>query len=156
MIWLEADEYPVFGFFNRDVIKPTVKEINDLINYLVEVEQKCIRRKVAGLKFYIAKFKQTLIQESLFQILRTSCPSQLNSSQAEIDRKIALQIAEQEWNFVNPQKLPQPGIYPDFTAYIAEKIEMSLHIVDVKSRRGFIVETICENYQDSEVKRMVR
>ena len=68
--------------------------------------------------------------------------------QAEIDRKVALQIAAEEWDFVNPQKLPPPGTYPDFATYIAEKIEMSLHATAVKNRGGFIVEAIRENYQD--------
>ena len=73
--------------------------------------------------------------------------------QAEIDRKVALEIAEQAWDFVNPQKLPPPGTYPDFAAYVAEKIEVSLHAAEVKNRGGFIVEAIRENYQNSEVQK---
>ena len=52
-----------------------------------------------------------------------------------------------------PQKLPTPGTYPDFLAYIAEKIEMSLYAAAVKNRSGFIVEAIRENYQDPAVQK---
>ena len=153
MIGLEADEYPVFGFLNRDVIKPAVKEINNLTDYLVEVDQKRIGRKVAELKFRISKVKQIPIQESLFPDIENLPPVALELVQADIDRKVALQIAEQEWDFINSQRLPQPGTYPDFAAYIAEKIEMALHASDVKNRGGFVVEAIRENYQDAAVQK---
>ena len=51
------------------------------------------------------------------------------------------------------EKLPEPGTYPDFTAYIAEKIEMSLYASDVKNRAGYIVEAIRENYRDEQVQK---
>ena len=47
--------------------------------------------------------------------------------------------------------MPAPDAYPDFLGYVAEKIEISLHQVDIKNRGGFIVEAIRENYQDPEV-----
>ena len=37
---IEVDEYQTFKALNQRVIKPAIKEINDLTNYLVEVEQK--------------------------------------------------------------------------------------------------------------------
>ena len=52
---VESDEYPLFGEFNRNVIKSAVKEINALTDYFVEVEQKRFARKVAELKFRIAQ-----------------------------------------------------------------------------------------------------
>ena len=66
---------------------------------------------------------------------------------------MALQIAAAEWDFVTPEKLPPPGTYPDFMAYIAEKIEMSLDAAAVKNRAGYIVEAIRENYQDAEIQK---
>ena len=39
LMGLEKDEYPIFKELNRNVIKPAIKEINDLTNYHVEVEQ---------------------------------------------------------------------------------------------------------------------
>ena len=153
LIGLKADEYPVFGFLNRDVIKPAVKEINDLTDYHVEVEQKRLVRRVAELKFRITKVKQFPVQESLFPDIENLPPVAIELVQAEIDRKVALEIAEQAWDFVNPEKLPEPGTYPDFMTYIAEKIEISLHAAEVKNRGGFIIEAIRENYQNSEVQK---
>ena len=152
-IGLKADEYPVFGFLNRDVIKPAVKEINNLTDYLVEVEQKRVKRRVAELKFRITKVRQIPVQESLFPDIENLPPVALELVQAEIDRNMALQIADQAWDFVNLQKMSPPGTYPDFAAYVAEKIEISLHASDLKNRGGFIIEAIRENYQNPEVQK---
>ena len=143
----------MFGILNRDIIKPAIKEINDVTDYLVEVEQKRIGRKIAELKFRITKVKQIPLQESVFPDIENLPPVAIELVQAEIDRKMAQQIADAEWDFVNPQKLSPPGTYPDFLAYITEKIEMSLSAADVKNRAGFIVEAIRENYQDPVVQK---
>ena len=58
LMGLEKDEYSVFKELNRNVIKPAVKEINDLTNYYVAVEPKRIGRRIAELKFRITKVKQ--------------------------------------------------------------------------------------------------
>ena len=55
---LEEDEYPIFKHLNHRVIKPAIKEINELTNFFVEVEQKRESRKVAFLKFRILRLKQ--------------------------------------------------------------------------------------------------
>ena len=153
MIGLKSDEYPVFGFLNRDVIKPAIKEINDLTDFHVAVEQKRHGRRITELKFRITKVKQRPIQESLFPDIANLSPVAVELVQAEIDRKVAQQIAEQAWDFIAQDKLPTPGTYPDFGAYIAEKIEMSLTATEVKNRAGFIVEAIRENYQDPSVQK---
>ena len=153
LMGVESDEYPLFGELNRNVIKPAIKEINALTDYLVEVEQKRIGRPIAELKFRISKGTQLPIQESVFPDVEDLSPVALELVQAEIDRKVALQIADQAWDFVAPEKLPEPGTYRDFAAYVAEKIEMSFHAAEVKNRGGFIVEAIRENYQDPEVQK---
>ncbi|MDE0468901.1 MAG: replication initiation protein, partial [Candidatus Poribacteria bacterium] len=66
LMGLEETDYLVFKVLNRDLIKPAIKEINDLTDYLIEVEQKRIGRKVAELKFRITKVKQIPLQESVF------------------------------------------------------------------------------------------
>ena len=153
LIGMEADEYPVFGFLNRDVIKPAMKEINDVTDYLVEVEQKRFKRRVAELKFRITKVNQIPIQESLFPDIENLPPVAIELIQADIDRNVSLKIADREWDFINAQKLPPPGTYPDFAAYVSEKIEMSLSAAAVKNRAGYIVEAIRENYQDTQVQK---
>ena len=153
LMGLQTDDYTTFKSLNQWVIKPAIKEINNLTDYHVEVEQKRLGRKIAELKFRITRVKQVAIQESLFPDIENLPVVALELIQAEIDRKVALQIAEQEWDFVNPEKLPMPGSYPDFLGYVAEKIEMSVDAASVKNRAGYIVEAIRENYQDPELQK---
>ena len=153
LLGLGKDDYPVFSEFNRSVIKPAIKEINDLTDYRVEVEQKRIGRWIGELKFRITRVKQIPIQESLFPDIENLPPVAIELVQAGIDRKVALQIADAEWDFVNPEKLPVPGTYSDFLGYVSEKVEMSLDASDVKSRGGYIVAAIRENYQDPAVQK---
>ena len=154
LLGIESDEYPAFSIFNRAVIKPAINEINKETDYHIEVEQKRLKRRVSELKFRITKVKQIPIQESLFPDIENLPPVAIELVQAEIDRKVALKIADQEWGFVNPEKLPPPGAYSDFLAFVAEKIEISLHATDIKNRAGFIIEAIRENYQDPEVQKV--
>ena len=73
--------------------------------------------------------------------------------QAQVDRDMALKIAEQEWDFITPSKLPPPDAYPNFLAYVSEKIEMSLSAPTVANRAGYIIEAVRENYQDERVRK---
>ena len=153
LMGLAETDYPVFKELNRNVIKPGIKEINDLTDYRVEMEQKRVGRKIGFLKFRIIKVKQVAIQESLFPDIENLPVVAVELVQAKIDRKVALRIAEQDWEFVNPEKLPSPGSYADFLSYIAEKIEMSVDAASVKNRAGYIVEAIRENYEDPELQK---
>ena len=153
LMGVESDEYVLFKAFNRKVIKVAIEEINTLTEYHVEVEYKRIGRKIAELKFHIAKVKQVPIQESLFPDIEDLTSVAVELVQARIDRNIAMEIADREWDYVNPEKLPEPGTYPDFNEYIAEKIEMSLTAAGVKNRSGYIIEAIRENYQNETVQK---
>ena len=153
LMGLEEDEYPVFKVLNRDLIKPAIKEINALTDYHVEVEHKRLGRRIGELKFRITKVKQFPIQESLFPDIENLAPVAVELVQAEIDRNMAMKIADQGWDFVNSEKLPEPGTYRDFLGYVAEKIEVSLHAAEIKNRGGFIIEALRENYQNSEVQK---
>ena len=153
LMGLEETDYPVYKVLNQSVIKPAIKEINDLTDYHVEVEQKRFRRRIAELKFRITKVKQLPVQESVFPDIENLPPVAIELVQAEIDRNMAMKIADQGWDFVNPEKLPEPGTYRDFAAYVAEKIEVSLHAAEIKNRGGFIIEALRENYQDAEVQK---
>ena len=153
LMGLEETDYPVYKVLNQSVIKSAVKEINDLTNYHVEVEQKRLGRRVAELKFRISKVEQLPVQESVFPDIETLPRVAVELVQAGIDRKMALKIADQEWEFVNSEKLPVPGSYADFLEYVAEKLEMSVDAVGVKNRAGYIVEAIRENYEDPELQK---
>ena len=54
---------------------------------------------------------------------------------------------------MNQDKLPDPGTYTDFAAYVSEKIEMSLDVAGMKNRAGYILKAIHENYQNNEVRK---
>ena len=153
LMGLTETDYPVFKVLNRDLIKPAIKEINDLTDYLVEVEQKRLGRRIAELKFRITKIKQLPVQESVFPDIENLPAVAVELLQAGVDRKVALQISEKAWDVVRPEKLPVPGSYPDFLSYIAEKIEMSVAAAGVKNRAGYIVEAIRENYEDPELQK---
>ena len=115
LLGIESDEYPAFSIFNRAVIKPAIKEINDLTDYLVEVEQKRMGRPIAELKFRITKVKQIPIQESLFPDIENLSPVALELVQAEIDRNVALKVSDQEWDFVAPPKVATCRHLPRFS-----------------------------------------
>ena len=153
LMGIEADEYRTFKALNQTLIKPAINEINDLTNYHVEVVNKRLGRKIAELKFRITKVKQLPVQESLFPDIENLSPVAIGLIQAEVDRNIALKIADVEWECVTTEKLPTPGTYRDFQAYVSEKIEMSLLASDVRNRGGFIVEAIRENYQDPALQK---
>jgi len=153
LMGLPTDDYTTFKSLNQWVIKPAIKEINDLTNYRIKMEQKRVGRKIGFLKFRITKVKQVAIQESLFPDIENLPVVAVELVQAGIDRKMALRIAEQDWDFVMPEKLPPPGTYPDFLSYIAEKVEMSVDAASVKNRAGYIVEAIRENYEDPELQK---
>ena len=153
LMGLEETDYPVFKVLNQSVIKPAIKEINALTDYHVEAESKRLGRKISELKFRIKRVKQLPVQESLFPDIENLPPVAVELIQAEIDRKVAMKIADADWDFVSPEKLPEPGSYTDFLGYVAEKIEMSLDAAAVKNRAGYIVEAIRENYQDAEVQK---
>ena len=153
LMGLEETDYPVFKVLNQSVIKPAIKEINALTDYHVEAESKRLGRKISELKFRIKRVKQLPVQESLFPDIENLPPVAVELIQAEIDRNMAMKIADRDWDFVSPEKLPQPGTYPDFLSYISEKIEMSVGAASVKNRAGYIVEAIRENYQDPELQK---
>lgn len=153
LMGIESDEYPAFSIFNRAVIKPAIKEINRETDYLVEVEQKRIGRRIGELKFRITKVKELPVQESLFPDIGNLPPVAVELVQAGIERNVALKFAEQEWDLVNRENLPPSGAYPDFLGYVAEKIEMLAYTSNVTNREGFIIQAIRDNYQDPRVQK---
>ena len=153
LLGIKSDEYSAFSILNRAVIKPAVKEINKETDFFVEVEQKRIGRRIGELKFRISKIKTLPVQDSLFPEIENLPPVAVELVQAKIDRSMALKITEQEWDIVNREKLPLPGEYPDFLAYVSEKIEMSMYVSNVTNREGYIIQAIRDNYQDTRIQK---
>ena len=153
LMGVEIGEYSEFKDLNKKVIKPAIKEVNALTDYFLEVEQKRIGRKVAELKFRIIKVKKLPVQESVFPDVEDLPPVAMELVQANVDRVVALEIATTEWEFILPEKLPTPGDYTDFLAYVSEKIEMAMYASNVSNTGGYVVEAIRNNYQNDEVRK---
>ena len=153
LMGIEANEYRTFKALNQTLIKPAIKEVNDVTDYHIEVEQKRVNRRVAELKFRIQRVRQVPVQETIFPDIEDLSPVAIELVQVDVDRKIAIEIADLQWEFVKPDKLSEPGTYPDFITYVSEKIEMSYAAANVENRAGYIIEAIRENYQNESVKR---
>ena len=155
LIGIEKDGYTSFKILNRDVVKPAIKEINALTNFVVEVEQKRVGRKVGFLKFRISKLKQLPshepVQETFLFDIEDLPPIAIKLVQAGVSRKEALRIANQEWDVVDPAALPEDR--NDFAGYIEGKIGLAQHATDVKNAGGFILKAIEDNYQDPVFQR---
>ena len=153
LMGVEIGEYSEFKDLNKKIIKPAIVEINALTDYFVEVEQKRFARKVAELKFRIARVKKFPVQESVLPDVEDLPPVAMELVQANVDRAVALEIATAEWEFILPEKLPTPGDYTDFLAYVSEKIEMAMYASNVNNTGGYVVEAIRNNYQNDEVRK---
>ena len=150
LMGVTPDKYPAYKTLNQCVIKPAIKEINELTNFIVEVEQKRDGRKVGFLKFKISRLKELPsvepVQETFMFDIEDLPPAAIKLVQAGVSRKEALRIANQEWDTVDPTA--QPADRGDFAVYVEEKIGLAHHATDVKNAGGFIVKAIRENYQD--------
>ena len=152
LMGLEHHEYPLFKELNRNVIKPALKEINAVTCYNVAVEQRRVGRRIGELKFRITRVKTRSAQQVFYADMENLPRVAAALIRAEVDRKFALKIADKEWDFVNPEKMSAPGVYPDFMEYIKEKVAVCARASDVKNPGGYIVEAIRENYRDKVVK----
>ena len=150
LMGVALDDYPTFKTLNQRVIKPAIREINELTNFFVEIEHKRIGRKIGELKFRISRLKELPSHEPTQEMLLfdiEDLPSvAIKLVQAGVSRKEALRIANQEWDAVDAVSLPEDR--DDFAVYVEEKIGLAQHATSVKNAGGFIVKAIWENYQD--------
>lgn len=54
---IALEDYPTFKTLNQRVVKPAIREINELTYFFVEIEHKRIGRKIGELKFRISQLK---------------------------------------------------------------------------------------------------
>lgn len=151
LMGLEKNEYPVFKVLNRDVIKPSIKEINELTNFFVEVEQKRQGRPIAFLKFRISRLKQVdgSEQEPLYPDVEDLPPIAIALLQVGVARREVLKIINEEWDMVDADADLNREDYRDFETYVEEKIIVARQATGVKNMGGFIVQAIRKNYQDA-------
>ena len=150
LMGIAPDEYPAFKTLNHSVIKPAIKEINELTNFFVEVEQKRESRNIAFLKFRISRLKQLTSPEAPEEPLYPGVedlPAIANTLvQTGVARREAVKIANQEWDAVDAEVVMED--YRDFAVYVDEKIGLAQQATNVQNVGGFIVQAIRENYQD--------
>ena len=158
LMGVTPDKYPAYKTLNQCVIKPAIKEINELTNFFVEVEQKRIGRRIGELKFKISRLKELPsvepVQETFLFDIDDLPPIAFKLVQAGVSRNEALRIANQEWSAVDPESLPEGST--DFAVYVEEKIGLAQHATDVKNAGGFIVKAIRENYQNPEFQKRLQ
>ena len=158
LVGLDDVEYLLFKELNRNVIKPAIKEINELTNFLVEVETKRIGRKIGELKFRITRMRElpTIreIEDTVPFDIEDLPAVAIKLVKAGVSRKEALKIAKKEWDAVYPDALPD--ITGDFDVYVDEKIGLSHFATDVKNAGGFIVKAIQENYKDPQFQKQLK
>ena len=150
LMGIAMDDYPTFKTLNQRVIKPAIREINELTNFFVEIEPKRIGRKICELKFRISRLKEMPTveptQETFSFDIEDLPPIAIKLVQAGVSRKEALRIANQAWEAVDAGAVPEES--GDFAVYVEEKIGLAQQATDVKNMGGFIVKAIGENYQD--------
>ena len=165
LMGLDNDEYPEFKELNRNVIKSAIEEINELTNFVVEIEHQRVGRRVSALKFRISRIKEIPAlepskeeteptQASLFVDVEDLLPIAVRLVQAGVSHKEARRIAEQEWNAVDPELLPEDT--DDFAEYVEEKIGLARYTTDLRNSGGFIIRAIRENYQNPEYQEELR
>ena len=150
LMGIAPDDYPIFKHLNHRVIKPAIKEINELPNFFVEIERKRESRKIAFLKFRISKLKQLTntesTEKSLYPDVEELPAIAIALLQAGVARREALKITNQEWDAVEAEVVTEN--YRDFAEYVDEKIALAQQATHVKNMGGFIVQAIRDNYQD--------
>ncbi len=155
LLGMGIGDYPEFKILNRDVIKPAIKEINEITNFFVEVEYKRQRRKVVAIKLRILKLKQISKPETkqgtLFPDLDDLPLIATKLIQAGVSRQEALKIANQEWNYVAPNARPENPT--DFNQFVQEKIHLAKNTRGVENVGGFLIAAIHENYPNLDFQK---
>ena len=158
LMGIGEDDYPLFKEFNRNVIKPAIKEINELTNFSVEVDQKRVGRRIGELKFRISRLTELSsvepVQETFLFDIDDLSQIAIKLVQAGVSRKEALRITNQEWDVVDAAALPEDR--KDFAVYVEDKIGLARHATSVKNAGGFIVKAIQENYQNPEFQKQLQ
>ena len=144
----------------RDVIKPAVKEINELTNFFVEDRAETRRtadRRTEVQNIAVARAAKSVepVQETFLFDIEDLPPTAIKLVQAGVSRKEALRIANQEWDAVERCS----------TARGQQKILLSMlkkksgsHNMPQASKiaGGFILKAIRENYQDPVFKKQLQ
>ena len=151
-----------FKIINRDVIKPSIREINTVTDFDVKAEYKREKRKVSSVKFRVRRVEhclgKTSRQEDLF-------PDDKDTPLAVRELKNAGLAADESWKiwqegfkYVDADKRPtnfDENPEAAFDRYVLEKIHLLRRRQKeqkVKNITGFLREALKQNYANPEFR----
>src|SRR5262249_13355276 len=120
-----------FKILNRDVIKPSIKEINTVTDFDVKAEYKKEKRRVAAVKFRVRRVEHVLgkapQQKDLFPDAKDTplAVRELKNAGLAVDE--AWKIWQEGFKYVDEEKRPiNIGENPEaaFDKYVLEKIHL--------------------------------
>lgn len=155
LIGVAGDGYSgEFKILNRDVIKLSVKEINEVTDFHVRTEYKRRGRKVIGIKFLVSRLLEAPVpmprQKDLFGDDKDTPVVVRELKRVGLRVEDAWKIWQQGFDYVAPEKRPQNVM---FETYILEKIDLVKRRKEagaVKSATGFLLKAIKQNYSNPE------
>jgi hypothetical protein len=149
-----------FKILNRDVIKPSIKEINTVTDFDIKAEYKKEKRRVSAVKFRVRRVDHVLgkapQQKDLFPDTKDTplAVRELKNAGLAVDE--AWKIWQEGFKYVDEEKRPvNIGENPDaaFDKYVLEKIHLLRRRQadrKVKNVTGFLREAIKRNYANPE------
>jgi Initiator Replication protein len=149
-----------FKIINRDVIKPSIKEINTVTDFDVKVEYRKEMRKVSAVKFRVRRVEHFLgkmpRQGDLFPDAKDTPLAVRELKNAGLAADEAWKMWQEGFTYVEEDKRPTNiGENPEaaFDKYILEKIHLLRRRQaeqKVKNITGFLREAIRKNYANPE------
>ena len=154
-----GDKYPTFKQLNERIIKKSIKEIQEVTDYMVDVEYKRIGRKVVAVKFKIAFIPKINIEEEqseMFEDTERFPPLVAEMVKAGIHRNKTMRIWSQGWKSVEAKDRPRDV---EFAEYVREKIdllEIDYARGKIEDKGAWLVGAIRDNYYHSTYKKRAR
>ena len=144
-----GDKYPTFKQLNERIIKKSIKEIQGVTAYMIEVEYKQAGRQVVAVKFKVAFIPKINIDQKQIEMFDTT--QRLPSLVAElvkggVHRSKAFKIWSQGWKGVKAKDRPRNM---EFAEYVHEKIkllEIEFAKGNIDDKGAWLVAAIRDNY----------
>jgi hypothetical protein len=149
-----------FKIINRDVIKPSIREINTVTDFDVKAEYKREKRKVSAVKFRVRRVEHVLgpasRQGDLFPDAKDTPLTVRELKSAGLATDEAWKIWQEGFKYVDEDKRPTDiGENPEsaFDKYVLAKVHLLRRRQaeqKVKNITGFLREAIKKNYANPE------
>ena len=154
-----GDKYPTFKQLNERIIKKSIKEIQEVTDYMIGMEYKRIGRKVVAVKFKITFIPKINIEEEqseMFEDTERFPPLVAEMVKAGIHRNKTMRIWSQGWKSVEAKDRPRDV---EFAEYVREKIdllEIDYARGKIEDKGAWLVGAIRDNYYHPTYKKRAR